>query len=114
MSELYAANEAIRLQKIAEEEARQEEIRRQREALAPDTKSIPVHKRYQAQYNEAIQLIAQLLHEGKTKKDISLILIEKGYKTSTGKAWRVGSVVGHAARHGLPAKKRPRKQVADQ
>ena len=114
MSELYASNEAIRLQKIAEEQALQDELRRQREAFASDPANMPISKRYRAQYDEAIQLISQLLSEGLTKKAISGILNEKGFKTRRGHVWSPAQVVTAVAASGLPVKKRPSRKAVSQ
>ena len=65
---------------------------------------------YTQQFEEAVLLIHQLLDEGYTRKAISALLNEKGYKTSTGYDYKPGIVTGICAKNGWSLKRKKRKK----
>ena len=105
---IYGKMEEIYLRNLEIEQKRIEELQQIHKEVAPDPdpESLPVTKRYKKQFDEAVALITQYLQEKRTKKDIFVILNEKGYKTITGNDWKPGNVSRIAAMNGLSPKRK--------
>jgi hypothetical protein len=107
---IYGEMEEIYLRNLAVDQKRIEELQQmnQEKAPDPDPESPTVTKRYKKQFDEAVGLITQYLKEGHTKKEVFVILNEKGYKTITGHDWKPGNVSRIAAMNGLTPKRKKR------
>jgi hypothetical protein len=100
--------EEIYLRNFEVEQKRIEELQQIKEKYDPNPEFLPITKRYKKQFEEAVALIKQYLKEGHTKKEISVFLNEKGYKTSTGYDWNPHTVSRLAVMKGLTAKRKKR------
>lgn len=105
---IYWEMEEIYLRNLEVEQKRIEELQQIKEEYDPNPEFLPITKRYKKQFEEAVALIKQYLKEGHTKKEISVFLNEKGYKTSTGYDWNPNTVSRLAVMKGLTAKRKKR------
>ncbi|MCP3888395.1 MAG: hypothetical protein GY702_05920 [Desulfobulbaceae bacterium] len=104
---VYDEMKDVYLRNLEEEQRKIQEYKNIAKENKPEPDSLPVTKRYKQQFGEAVSLIKQYLEKGHTKKDITILLNEKGYKTSTGYDWKVGSVSRIAIEKGwAPQRKR--------
>jgi hypothetical protein len=102
---IYEKMEEIYLRDIEIEQKRIEELQKKSVADDPvpdiDPESLPVTKRYKKQLEEAVILITQYQNEGRSKKEILAMLNKKGYRTITGRAWKLSNLLLFISTHGL-------------
>jgi hypothetical protein len=106
---IYRDMKNLYLRKIEAEQKRIEEYQRITEESEPDPASLPVTKRYQKQFEEAVALIKQYLEKGHTKKEIATFLDKKGHKTITGYSWTDRTVSRIAVEKGWAPKRKKQK-----
>lgn len=53
---------------------------------------LTVKQQYKKQFEEAVNHIQRYLKQGRTKKEIADLLNEEGYKTCTGREWKVSGI----------------------
>lgn len=106
---VYDEMKDVYLRKLEAKQKEMEEYLRKEEENKPDPESLPVFQRYKKQFEEAVALIKQYLESGHTKKKISILLNEKGYKTSTGYEWKPGIISRTAIDKGWTPKRKKRK-----
>lgn len=107
---IYDEMKAVYLRNLEAEQKKIEEYQRITEESIPDSNSFSVTKRYKQQFEEAVGLIRQYLEKGHTKKEITIFLNEKGYKTSTGHDWKAGTVSRIAIDKGWSPKRKKRNE----
>lgn len=87
-----------KLQKITEDAAKE------RAALPPPKQTTT--QKYKKQYEESLLLIKQHLDDGYTKKAITKILNDKGYKTTIGNQWTAHNLSGCCGKYGWYVKRK--------
>lgn len=65
---------------------------------------LQVTKRYRKQYDEALELLPELIAAGHTRREIAATLNQKGYKTITGRDWNIRIVQNAVCMQGLVKK----------
>jgi hypothetical protein len=104
---VYDEMKDVYLLNLEEKQKKIQEYQNMAKANKPESNSLSVTKRYKQQFGEAVSLIKQYLEKGHTKKEITIFLNEKGYKTSTGCDWTAASVSRIAIKKGwAPQRKR--------
>ncbi len=102
---IYGEMAEIYLRDIEIKQKRIEELQKKSVADDPvpdiDPESLPVTKRYRKQFEEAVSLITQYLNEGRSKKEILAMLNNIGYRTITGRAWKLSNLSLFISTHGL-------------
>ena len=109
---IYDKMHEIYLLKVEEEKRRIEENKKrslEAKAAQPPEK-ILLKDKYKEQFDDAVTLIKEYLDKGYTKKKITMILNEKGYKTITGKDWKTSNLSNLAVEKNWTPKRKKRKK----
>ncbi len=103
---IYNEMKEIYLQKLESEQEKIKAYQRKSEENKPDPESLPVFKRYEKQFLEAVEIIKKQLKKGNSKKSIAAFLHDKGYTTRTGRKWKPASVSRIAIDNGWVPKRK--------
>ena len=107
---IYGEMKKIYAQNLENEKKRVAEYPKNTEVIEPDPESLPVTKRFEKQFLEAVGIIEERLKNGDTKKDIAAFLHAKGYKTRRGREWKATSVSNLAIDKGWTPKRKKRQK----
>ncbi len=107
---IYDAMKIVYERNLEAEQQRILEYQKKANVPEPDPESLPVTKRYEKQFLEAVGIIEERLKKGDTKKTIAAFLQSKGYKTRRGYDWSPATVSAIAVKNGWSPK---RKRVKD-
>jgi len=107
---IYDEMKEIYLQNLDSEQKRIAAYQKKSEVNKPDPDSLPVTKKYEKQFIEAVGIIKERLKNGDTKKEIATFLHVKGYKTRTGCEWKAATVSRIAIDKGWAPKRKKMKK----
>ena len=102
---LYWEMETLHKQELDIKRKRLEEDKRIKEEGMPVLERLTVKQQYKEQFEEAVEHIQKYLEESRTKKEITDLLKEKGYKTCTGREWTISNLHGLILEKGWVSKR---------